>query len=189
MASSPAHPGPAPGLAEAAGRGLAAHPDDPPMERLRGTARPVNEPWRYDRLLGIVDSPADSAEFCLGSLQEMRTGDPDEGVRTPARRDRVGDVHVRNVKGKVPRDTETFIDEGDFDMARVLRILAEEGWDGLPIPDHTPELECAAPWHAGMAYAPGCMPAPVNVVDGPAVPNPSPLAEPVPGRPARVPVR
>jgi mannonate dehydratase len=25
------------------------------------------------------------------------------------------------------------------------------------IPDHTPEMTCAAPWHAGMAYALGYM--------------------------------
>ena len=27
--------------------------------------------------------------------------------------------------------------------------------DGVIIPDHTPEMSCNAPWHAGMAYALG----------------------------------
>lgn len=58
-------------VAEEAGVTLAAHPDDPPMEALRGAARLVNRPEKYDRLLDIFDSPANAVELCLGSLQEM----------------------------------------------------------------------------------------------------------------------
>ena len=50
---------------------------------------------------------------------------------------------------------ETFIDEGDVDMIRILRILRKNGYDGVLIPDHTPQMDCAAPWHAGMAHALG----------------------------------
>ena len=32
------------------------------------------------------------------------------------------------------------------------------------LPDHTPLLDCAAPWHAGMAYALGWMKAAVTAV-------------------------
>ena len=42
-------------------------------------------------------------------------------------------------------------------MIRVLRILEQNGFDGVLIPDHSPEMTCAAPWHAGMAYALGWM--------------------------------
>jgi mannonate dehydratase len=66
-------------------------------------------------------------------------------------------VHFRNVRGKVPHYHEVFIDEGDVDMIRVLRILKKNGYDGVLIPDHTPEMACAAPWHAGMAFALGYM--------------------------------
>ena len=58
-------------VAEEAGVMMAAHPDDPPAEALRGTARLVNRPEKYDRLMDIVDSPANGLELCLGSLQEM----------------------------------------------------------------------------------------------------------------------
>jgi mannonate dehydratase len=144
-------------VAEEAGVRLAAHPDDPPVEILRGGARLVNQPEKYDRLLGIVDSPANSAELCLGSVQEMTGGDVYTAVRKLARRDRIGYIHFRNVKGKVPNYVETFIDEGDIDMAEIVRILRDEGFEGVLIPDHTPELDCGAPWHAGMAYALGYM--------------------------------
>jgi mannonate dehydratase len=150
-------------VAEAAGVKLAAHPDDPPVDALRGTARLVSQPAKYDRLLDIVDSPSNATELCLGSLQEMREGDIYDTVRRIARRDRIGYIHFRNVRGKVPNYVETFIDDGDIDMAEIVRILRDEGYQGVLIPDHTPELECGAPWHAGMAYAIGYMRALVNV--------------------------
>ncbi len=142
-------------VAEEAGVKLAAHPDDPPAEALRGTARLVNQPEKYDRLLDIVDSPSNTAELCLGSVQEMSTGDIYETVRKLARRDRIGYIHFRNVKGRVPHYWETFIDDGDIDTAEIIRILRDAHYDGVLIPDHTPEFDCEAPWHAGMAYALG----------------------------------
>ena len=152
-------------VAAEAGVRLAAHPDDPPARNLRGTARLVNDPYKYDRLLGIVDSPANAVELCLGSIQEMPTGDVYDRVRSLARRGAIGYVHFRNVRGKVPRYYETFIDDGDIDMAEIVRILRDEGFDGVMVPDHTPELDCGAPWHAGMAYALGYMRALVNNAD------------------------
>ena len=66
-------------------------------------------------------------------------------------------MHFRNVRGKVPTYKETFIDDGDVDMMRILTILKKNNFDGVLIPDHTPQMACAAPWHAGMAYAMGYM--------------------------------
>jgi mannonate dehydratase len=42
-------------------------------------------------------------------------------------------------------------------MLRVLGILKGNRFDGVLIPDHTPQMTCAAPWHAGMAFALGYM--------------------------------
>jgi mannonate dehydratase len=64
-------------------------------------------------------------------------------------------VHLRNVRDKVPFYKETFIDDGEVDVLRVLRILQQNKFDGVIIPDHAPQMDCAAPWHAGMAYALG----------------------------------
>jgi mannonate dehydratase len=49
------------------------------------------------------------------------------------------------------------VDDGDIDMLRVVRILHRAGFDGVIIPDHAPQMSCAAPWHAGMAFALGYM--------------------------------
>ena len=149
-------------VAEEAGVKLAAHPDDPPVDRLRATARLVNEPAKYERLLSIIDSPVNLLEFCVGSLQEMRTGNVYEVTRDYARRKKIAYVHFRNVRGKVPRYEETFIDDGDLDMTEIVRILRDEDFDGVMVPDHVPDVHSAAPWHAGMAYTIGYMRALVN---------------------------
>ncbi len=69
-------------------------------------------------------------------------------------------------RGKLwTEEEEVFIDEGDIDVLRVLRILRDCGYDGVLIPDHTPSLQCDAPWHAGMAYALGYLQAALRAVD------------------------
>jgi mannonate dehydratase len=152
-------------VAEEAGVVLAAHPDDPPAEQLRGTARLVNRPEKYDRLMGVIDSPSNGLELCLGSLQEMPGGEIYEHVRRYARANRIGYIHFRNVKGKIPHYVETFVDEGDIDMAEIVRVLRDENYQGVLIPDHTPAMQCAASWHAGKAFALGYMKALVQNMD------------------------
>jgi mannonate dehydratase len=144
-------------VAEEAGVTLAAHPDDPPMPTMRGQPRLVYQPQMYQRLLDIRPSPANALEFCLGTLSEMTDGDVYEATDRYSKQGKLAYVHFRNVHGKVPRYHETFVDDGDIDMLRVLRILEANNFDGVMIPDHTPQMTCGAPWHAGMAYALGYM--------------------------------
>jgi mannonate dehydratase len=153
-------------VAEEAGVRLAAHPDDPPLETLRGTARLVYKPELYQRLLDIVPSPANALEFCQGTIGEMH-GEMDiyEAIERYAGQGKLGYVHFRNVRGKVPNYHEVFMDEGDIDMLRTLRLYHKHGYDGVLIPDHTPSMECAAPWHAGMAWALGYMRAAISLIE------------------------
>jgi mannonate dehydratase len=144
-------------VAEEAGVKLALHPDDPPMPTMRGQPRLVYQPQLYQRVLDLNPSRANALEFCLGSLAEMTEGDIYETVAQYSRQQKLAYVHFRNVTGKVPYYRETFIDDGDIDMLRVLRILKENKFAGVLIPDHTPQMSCAAPWHAGMAFAMGYM--------------------------------
>jgi mannonate dehydratase len=151
-------------VAEENGVKLALHPDDPPAESLRGAARLVNQPHKYQRLLDLSPSPSNTLEFCLGSLQEMQEGDVYEAIEQYGRQGKIAYVHFRNVRGKVPSYQEVFIDEGDLDPIRALQVLHEVGYDGVLIPDHTPEMSCGAPWHAGMAFALGYMRAAMQMV-------------------------
>ena len=151
-------------VAEEAGVRLALHPDDPPMPAMRDQARLVYQPHLYQRVLDFNPSPANTLEFCLGSLAEMTLGDIYQAVETYSRQGKLAYVHCRNVTGKVPVYRETFIDDGDIDIPRVLRILKKNGFDGVIIPDHTPQMSCAAPWHAGMAFALGYLSAALQVI-------------------------
>jgi len=144
-------------VSEESGVRLAAHPDDPPVPTIRQTARLVNQPHKYQRLLDLVPSPANGIDFCMGSVQELSEGDFYEAFDTYSRQKKIFYGHFRNVKGKVPCYHEVFVDEGDIDMLKALRILDKNNFDGVLIPDHTPEMSCDAPWHAGMAYALGYM--------------------------------
>jgi mannonate dehydratase len=152
-------------VAEQAGVRLAAHPDDPPTPTLRGQPRLVYQPRLYQKLIDLNPSPANCLEFCIGSLAEMTEGDIYDTVDRYSRQGRLAYVHFRNVHGKVPTYKETFVDDGDVDMLRVVRILKSNGFDGVLIPDHTPQLSCAAPWHAGMAYALGYLRAIFKIVE------------------------
>ncbi|OME65839.1 D-mannonate dehydratase [Paenibacillus odorifer] len=144
-------------VAEEAGVKLALHPDDPPMPQIRQHARLVNEPDKYQKMIDLVPSQSNSIEFCMGSIQEMVSGDVYEAIDQYASQDKISYVHFRNVKGKVPHYTEVFVDEGDIDMLKALRVLKNHQFTGVLIPDHTPLMTCDAPWHAGMAYALGYM--------------------------------
>jgi mannonate dehydratase len=144
-------------VAEEASVILAAHPDDPPAETVRGTPRLVYQPRMYQRLLDLKPSRSNALEFCVGTIAEMTDGDVYKVTEQYSAQGKLAYVHLRNVKGKIPRYHEVFIDEGDIDVPRIMRILKRNGYAGVLIPDHTPMVECSAPWHAGMAYAVGYM--------------------------------
>lgn len=152
-------------VAEEAGVKLAAHPDDPPLPTVRQQPRLVYQPHLYQKLIEINPSPSNMLEFCIGTLTEMTGGDVYAAIEQYSRQQRIAYVHLRNVRGKVPHYKETHIDEGDLDVLEALRILRRNGFAGVVIPDHAPQLTCDAPWHSGMAFAMGYLKACLGVVE------------------------
>lgn len=144
-------------IAEEEGVILAAHPDDPPMELVRSTPRLVNQPDLYQKLIDINPSSANQLEYCLGTIAEMSTGDVYKATELYVKQNKIAYIHFRNVRGKVPNYVETFIDEGDIDMPRILKILQDNNFEGVIIPDHAPSMTCPGGWYAGMAFAMGYM--------------------------------
>jgi mannonate dehydratase len=142
-------------VAEQAGVKLAAHPDDPPMPTMRQQPRLVYQPGMYQRLIDIVPSKSNQLELCVGTIGEMTEGDVYQAVDQYSKQGKIAYIHLRNVVGKVPYYRETFIDEGDVDMIRILSILKKNNFEGVILPDHTPQMTCSAPWHAGMAHTIG----------------------------------
>jgi mannonate dehydratase len=152
-------------VAEEAGVKLALHPDDPPMPTMRGQPRLVYQPHLYQRVIDRKPSPSNMLEFCLGTLAEMTEGDLYQAVDHYSRQQKLAYVHFRNVTGKAPHYRETFIDDGDVDVRRVLQLLKKNHYAGILTPDHTPQMSCGAPWHAGMAYAMGYLRAALQAID------------------------
>ena len=125
------------------------------MPTMRRQPRLVYQPQMYQRLIDAAPSPSNALELCVGTIAEMTEGDVYDAVDRYSRQGKIAYIHLRNVVGKVPSYRETFIDEGDVDMIRILSILARNRFDGVVIPDHTPQMTCSAPWHAGMAHTIG----------------------------------
>ena len=165
-------------VAEESGVRLAAHPDDPPMPTMRQQPRLVYQPHMYQKLIDLAPSRSNALELCVGTMAEMTEGNIYDAVDRYSRQGKIAYIHLRNVAGKVPHYRETFIDEGEVDMIRILGILQRNGFDGVIIPDHTPQMTCAAPWHAGMAHTIGFMLAAKAVLES---------SQP-PGQGARVPI-
>ncbi len=151
-------------VAEEAGVVLAAHPDDPPVPIIRGQPRMLYETTSFRRLVGLNPSRSNQIDFCLGTVGEMADGGVYDAVDEQSRQGRIAYMHFRNIRGRVPEYRETFIDEGDTDMLRVIAILRKNAYEGVLIPDHAPQMACDAPWHAGMAFAMGYMAAAIRAV-------------------------
>jgi len=125
-------------VAESVGVRMAIHPDDPPW-RIFGLPRIITDAAALERLVKLVDSPANGITFCTGSLGANPGNDLPGMARRFAKLGRIGFVHARNVK---VTGTHQFHETphpgkfGDVDMRGVLRALRETGFDGPMRPDH-----------------------------------------------------
>lgn len=146
-------------VAEETGVRLALHPNDPPTETLGGIPCLINSRQRYERAFEIANSPMLGMEFCCGCWLEGGDafGDILAGIRHFVNDGRVFIVHFRNVTGTHPTFTETFLDNGYFDMFQAMKAFVASGYDGTLILDHTPTFVGDYHLGAGTAYAIGYM--------------------------------
>ena len=127
--------------AEALDIRLALHPNDPPTDRLGGIDCLITSAEDYRKAFKIANSRALGMEFCCGCWLEggrERFGDIEQGIREFVRDDRILIAHFRNVRGTLPAFVETFIDDGDADMYRLMEVFYEAGYTGTLVYDHTP---------------------------------------------------
>ncbi len=127
-------------VAESAGVKMALHPDDPPISPIAGAACLFVDVASFQRALDLVPSPSNGLLFCQGCFTEMRSGDVFSAIRHFGGQGKVFYVHFRNVVGAMPRFRESFIDSGDIDMFKAMRVWKEVGFDGPMIPDHLPHV-------------------------------------------------
>ena len=125
-------------VAEASGVRLALHPDDPPWPIL-GLPRIIGNGPALERVLGLVDSPANGLTFCSGSLAVSPENDVPALARALGRRGRIHFAHCRNVKVTGPHRFEEKPHPsacGDVDQKAVLQALHDTGFTGPLRSDH-----------------------------------------------------
>lgn len=124
--------------AESCGVTMALHPDDPPYP-IFGLPRIITCEAALDRYLSLVDSPANALCLCTGSLGCVPTNDVAAMVRKYAGRQRIGFMHMRNVKilGDGSFEERAHLSScGSLDMAEIVDALVSAGFDGYVRPDH-----------------------------------------------------
>jgi len=130
-------------IAEAEGVRLAMHPCDPPLSPVRGIGRIMTSPENFQRLLGMVDSPANGLTFCQGCFAEMGCDVP-AWIRRFAAQGRLHFAHFRNVnRGATTADFHEVFhdDEGQADMWACMQAYIDAGFAGPMRPDHAPTME------------------------------------------------
>ena len=153
-------------VAEEAGVRMAVHPDDPPAHSIGGVARILNSFNGLKRLTEIVESDCNALDFCQGSMA-VQGGGLHDAIRYFGSRGKIVYVHFRNVKGAFPVFSESFIDEGDVDMAAAVEVYEEVGFDGPVIEDHVPSMTGDGPGkYRARAHAMGYTQASIDAIYG-----------------------
>ena len=86
-------------------------------------------------------------------------------IRYFGSRGKIFNVHFRNIREGFLNFQETFIDDGDVDMLRALRVYREVGYDGMLMPDHVPHVEGDPGGAQAFAYTFGYIKALIRAVE------------------------
>ena len=139
---------------------LACHPHDPgvPDSGYRGVARVLGTVAGLKRLVDTHPSPHHGLNFCVGSVAEMLQNPAVEifdVIREFGRRDKIFNIHFRNIRGRRDAFQEVYPDEGDLDMLEVMGVLKEVGYAYMVMPDHMPTHADDPGGHQAFAFGYG----------------------------------
>ena len=131
-------------VAEEVGVRIGIHPDDPPVPMLAGVPRCIFGNFEgYKRAMEIANSANVGICLCCGTWLEggkKLTGkDPEEMIRYFGAK-KIWKIHFRNVSAPLPHFVETFMDNGYYDMWKIMKALRDVNYDGIVILDHSPTM-------------------------------------------------
>jgi mannonate dehydratase len=118
---------------------MALHPDDPPINPLRGVARIISSKRNYERVMAMAPSPYNGITYCQANFVLMKE-DVYGLAKEWCEKKKIFFVHYRDVQGDTKHFHETFHDNGPTDMIRMLEIYSKAGFVGPIRPDHAPAL-------------------------------------------------
>ena len=157
-------------VAEASKVQLACHPQDPGIgdSLYRGVARVMGTVEGLKKFIQMHESPVHGLNFCQGTVSEMLE-DPGKEIfdviRWFGERDKIFNVHFRNIVGRKLAFEETFPDEGDIDMLKALAVYRDVGYEYMLMPDHVPGLAGDNARRVGFAYCYGYINAALQAVN------------------------
>lgn len=143
-------------VAESAKVRLACHPHDPyTPPGYKGVTRVLGTVEGLKKFVSMRESPYHGLNFCVGTVGEM-LDDPGaeiaDVVRWFGERDKLFNIHFRNILGHKLSFMEVFPDEGSMDMWQVVQVLADVGYKYMLMPDHVPTIANDPKHEAAFAY-------------------------------------
>ena len=149
---------------------LACHPPDPGVpspEGIKGVDQVMGSVDGLKRFIDLSPSPYHGLNFCQGSVSEMLEKPGEEiydVIRYFGKRNRIFNMHFRNIRGGFLNFVETFPDEGDVDMHRAMETYKEVGYKYMIMPDHTPTISGDNAQMVSFAYCYGYINAMIQAV-------------------------
>ena len=112
---------------------LACHPHDPgtPKTGFRGVDRVLGTVDGLKKFVSIEESPYHGLNFCQGTVSEMLQEPGKElydVIRYFGKRQKIFNVHFRNIKGKRDNFVETYPDEGSVNFVKAMMVYKEVGY-------------------------------------------------------------
>lgn len=122
---------------------MGLHPFDPgglPAGYLGVTNYDADYAAGLKRYVGIVDDPYNVLTYCAGVGGESfkNPNDQLDILRYLLERNKIIQVHMRNIIGGQNDFQEVFLDMGDINYFNVARLLRDTGYAGTILPDHNP---------------------------------------------------